>query len=309
MKSNKISIIAATLLLVGLVVFGVGFAMTGFNLSKLSTEAEFIEKSFVSPSGVSGIVIEDSNIAVKIIASPDDKVHVTYFENDKEFYEISQSKSGTLVITKKNDRKWYDYIFNLRFQSVHLTVAVPGNFSGDLSVKSSNSPIDASDIKAANILLDSSNARITASNVSVSAKFKASTSNGAITLSKVTALGDIVCDSSSGGITLDQVEGNTIETDTSNQDVVLTSVVSNDRIAIKTSNASIAFNDIQFKTGLDCYTSNGVVKGSLLGKLSDYTITSKTSNRKNDLPENQSGGAKTLVIETSNAPIVIGFMG
>jgi DUF4097 and DUF4098 domain-containing protein YvlB len=309
MKPNKIALIAAGCLLVGLLAIGAGFAMTGFNFSNFSMDAGYIEKTYISPTGVSGIVIDDSNMPMEITASKDDKVHVDYFENDKEFYEIIQSKSGTLVITKKTTRKWYDYIFNIRLQSVKLNVAVPADFSGDLSVKNSNGPIAVSNIKAKTIDLSTSNGKITADAVTVSAKFTTASSNGNLLLSKVTASEDIACNTSSGRISLDQVEGGAISLKTSNGGVVLKSVVSNKNILIKSSNGSVDFDSIRFATGLDCHTSNGSIKGTLPGKLADYAITSKTSNGKSNLPEKSGSGMKTVVIETSNGSIDVGFAG
>ena len=59
MKTNKIAIIAAICLLAGLVVFGAGYALSGFNPSMLGMGAGYNEKTYVSPSSVSGIVIDE----------------------------------------------------------------------------------------------------------------------------------------------------------------------------------------------------------------------------------------------------------
>jgi len=309
MKSHKIYILAAISLLVGLVVFTIGFALAGFDITKIGTETEYQEKNFVSTGTVKDIVIDESNLSVEIVQSMDEQVHVTYYENDKDYYDIGQSADGTLRIIKKNHRKWYDYFFNINFQSVKLIVAVPDDFSGDISGESSNAKIHLSGIHARDIHLDTSNGKIEAENIVISGKFEASTSNASITLSNVTASGDIFCDTSSGKISLDKLEGKNININTSNGSVILKSTLSNENILIETSNGSVNFDDIRFKTELDCHNSNGSVKGAITGKITDYTIKSETSNGKNNLPEKLNGGSKTIIIETSNGSIEIDFIG
>ena len=66
----------------------------------------------------------------------------------------SISPGDILSIIKSTRRSWYDYIFNIRLQAIKLTIAVPSDYSGDLSVETSNGSIDISDIKASSIHLE-----------------------------------------------------------------------------------------------------------------------------------------------------------
>lgn len=308
MKTNKIYILAASILLAGLVIFGVGFTLSGFDIHKISTQSEFIEKGYISKNEVNAIAMDDSNVKIDIITSNDSQVHLTYFESDKEYYDINQSADGTLSIIKKNNRKWYDYIFNINFQSISLTLAIPSNFHGDLSAKTSNASITLTDIHAATVRLDTSNNRITANQTTVSGKFEAKTSNGGIFLSKITCNDDVICNTSNNKISLEDVAGKNIRLETSNGSVSLQSVISNESILIDTSNGSVTFHDIRFKNNLNCHNSNASIKGEITGKLADYSITSKTSNGRNNLPEKTSGGSKTIEIDTSNNDIEINFV-
>jgi DUF4097 and DUF4098 domain-containing protein YvlB len=309
MKTNRIYIIAAVCLLFGLAVFAIGFTMMGLDITKFNTNSQYAEKSFVSTRTVSGIVIDDNDLSIKIVVSNDDNVHISYYENDKEHYEIKQSDIGTLSVIKHNMRKWYDYLFNISFQTTNLTVAVPSRFLGNLSAESSNGRIDCIGVNAADMILTTSNGKITVSNLMASGKLEASTSNADDILSNVTVSGNVACDTSNGKISLENVKGKNINARTSNGAVALKSVVSNENIVANTSNQQIYFDNIKFGTGLDCNSSNGAVKGNIAGKLVDYTITSKTSNGKDNLPERMSGGAKTIDITTSNGGIEINFIG
>ncbi|MHB1483515.1 MAG: DUF4097 family beta strand repeat-containing protein [Saccharofermentanales bacterium] len=268
MKTNKIILIAVGCLLIGLGIFIAGFAMSGFDIRNISSETKYQMKNFSSEENVKGITVDESNLSIDIKKSDDNKVHITYYENDKEFYEIKQSEDGILSIVKKNSYKWFDYIFNLNFQSRSLSLSIPVDYTGDLSVENSNSRISISDINANDISLTTSNGKITASNVVASGKIDFKTSNAMV-----------------------EVDG----------------VISKKDIKFETSNAQIKFKNIDFDNTLDCHTSNASIKGEIKGKMSDYSIRSKTSNGKNNLPENASGGAKTINIETSNSSIEVNF--
>lgn len=309
MKLKKLTIVGLVCLFIGLVLLIVGFAITGFDITKISTESKYQMKNFVSTNDVKEIIVEERNLLFEIRKSTDDKVHFTYYENDKEFYDIKQSDDGILSIIKKDTRIWYDFIFNINFQTNKPIIYIPDDFSGDLSVEDSNSSIDISDITAGNISLTTSNAKIIANDIVTSGKFEASSSNGTIVISKIKAEGDFICNTTSGKIDLKEIEADNFDLKTSNAIVILNAIVSQNDIVIETSNAQVRFEDIDFGNRFRCRSSNGSIKGEIKGKLADYTIRSRTSNGNNNLPENSSGGAKTIDIETSNNSIEVNFIG
>lgn len=134
MKRNKIYIIATVFLLAGLTTFLIGFANLNFDIRRLTTEEEFAEKAYTSSQPIQSIKIEDQDTDIHISASADEKVHITYYENDKLSYEISESKEGNLAISKKDDHAWYDYVFHMQFFQPKLLIQIPESFSGDLSI-------------------------------------------------------------------------------------------------------------------------------------------------------------------------------
>jgi hypothetical protein len=309
MKNNKIYIIAAICLIAGLALFTVGFFMTGFDITKLSSEGKYEEKSFVSSKIIDAIVIDDSNTGVAISSSADDKIHITYYENDKSYYEITERDDGTLSIAKKENRKWFDYIFVFNFQNVTLSIEIPANKNSKITAATSNNTINITDINASEMRLNTSNGTIDVKNVTVSGKIDTNTSNGGIYISDSAIAGEIICGSSNGPVTIDTVECESLKAETSNNSITLKSIISNNSINAHSSNGGINLDAIKFGTALSLQTSNNSVNGSIAGSLADYSVTTKTSNGKSNLPENITGGEKTIYIKTSNGNINIDFLG
>lgn len=308
MKNNKIYIIAAICLITGLALFAVGFSMTGFDIMKLSSEGKYEEKSFVSTKAIDTIVIDDANTGVVLSPSSDEKLHVTYYENDKSYYEIAERDDGTLSIAKKDNRKWYDYFFNINFESVKLSIAVPANYNSKITVATSNNIINITDINASDMFLNTSNGKIDVKNVTVSGKLDANTSNGGIYIADSAMAGEIICGTSNGPVAIDTVGCENVKVKTSNNSITFNAVTTNSSVNAQTSNGGINLEAIKFGTSLSLQTSNNNVKGSIAGSLADYSVIAKTSNGKSNLPEKTSDGEKTIYIDTSNGNIDIDFL-
>lgn len=306
MKTNKIYIIGAIVLIIGILIFAIGFWMAGFNINNLATEGTYVEKTFESTKDINTIKIDDSNTDVEFTASADNKLHMTYYENDKMYYEISEN-NGTFGVVKKSSRKWYDNFFNVNFGKRTLSVSVPADFNGDISIKTSNNDITVTGINASEMQLRTSNNRIDVENVKVDGLLDVNTSNGGINLSDSAITGDVVCRTSNGKIEFDKVGCANAEADSSNGSIYIESVNSSGKIDAKTSNGKIEIGDIKFVTECFLITSNNSIKGEIPGKLADYTVSSKTSNAKNNLPENMKSGDKKITANTSNGAIDITF--
>lgn len=306
MKSNKIYIAAAVCLLLGLLVFTGGFIMAGFNFKNISTSSLYMENSYVPGSVINDIKIDDSNTGIKVILSPDDKIHIKYFENEDDYYEITEN-NGILYMKKIYNRKWYKNFFNINFQKRDVILQVPSDYSGNIKIQTSNAAIDIKDIGCGNLVLTSSNARIETENIKMTnGNFK--TSNGSISIKNVNIDGDMDCQTSNARIETDNLKGKNIEMDTSNGRISLDKTAFSGKISAVTSNGAISFKDLNVGTDFVCKTSNGSVKGNILGKITDFDITSRTSNGKNSLPESMKAGNKILDVKTSNGSIDIEFI-
>jgi DUF4097 and DUF4098 domain-containing protein YvlB len=307
MKLNRLQIIAAICLVLGLGIFLTGFAMLDFDVTKLSTEEPYESKSYETSEAVRAISIDDRNADIEISPSRDSAIHVIYNENDQASYVISV-KEGELIIQEKTHRKWYDYLFVIQLEQPKLYVEVPQSFKSDIAAASHGS-VTVKGIVADDLLLTASDDRIEVKNVTVSGRMDVKTTDAGIYVSDTTVTGDIVCRTSGDRITLDGVRGKSISAENSDGRISLQSVTSAESIRLKTSSDDIRLAAVEFRDEMTCTVSDGNVKGSIAGRLADYSVTCKAVDGKSTLPESMSGGDKRLNIRTTGGNIDISFFG
>lgn len=261
-------IIAGVFLVSGIICCGAAAGMVDFDFARLGTNASYEQRQYeVSAADVEAIFVDDRNNGIMILPSQDDKIRITYYENEKEGYRIEE-KDGSLSIEYRDTRKWYEYIgISWSDMSRDMTIELPAGYSGTL---------------------------------------KAETANGAISVSDVSA-GELTVASSNGRITLENTVADEIHVKTSNGKIVTEEVGAKGKISLQTSNGAIVLGITEVGAGLTCKTSNGAIKGSVPGDLSDYSVTAQTSNGESNLPERYDGGEKTLQISTSNGAIQVEF--
>lgn len=187
-----------------------------------------------------------------------------------------------------------------------IEVVVPKAFSGRLHVGTSNARVSADDITCAQpITLTTSNSRIIAENVTCARELTLTTSNSRITLNDVNAASARLS-TSNGKVELDDVyiRGELIAHN-SNGSITAGDTVAEGALRLTTSNGSIALDDTA-SPDITLKTSNGTIGGIVKGLREEYTIRSSTSNASNQLG-NFDGGEKKLSAVTSNAPITLKF--
>ena len=325
--ANKKVFVPASILIAGLVLFFVGFAMAGFQLEELSTAIPYEEKTYTDEH-VASIVVKDSNVPVEFAVSKENRVTVRYFENEEYQYTI-ENQNGRLSIEKANHRKWYLHMFSFEWatQDVKLVVMVPESFQGDVAISTSNGQIDFSDGHVAKATLSTSNGRITVQNAETMGNLEVKTSNGRISLDRVKAGGDaqlvtsnanievteltasnIDVKSSAGNISINNTTAALdIKVKSSNGQVVLDQVSAARNVNADTSNSGIKLTKLNVGRSVSCGTSNGKISGTIVGRMEEFSITSSTTNGDNNLPKKTDNGEKNANFKTSNSDIEIAF--
>jgi len=308
MKSNKVLVVAAVFVLLGIVLGLAGFAIVGFNPRALNTEGIFEEKSYFSSSPVTGIDVDIKNARVRLEPSYDNKVYLTYYENDVLYYNVKQSEDGRLTVTMTDKMKWYDHIFSIQNVYFDFTVAIPEDYEGEISVRTSNGDIDIGNIKVSELNLSTSNSAINAERLTAGGSIRLDSSNGKISASDVIAGGSIACGTSNSEIRIDSCAAENISAESSSGAINIESTSSRGELIAETSNGNITLASVSAGTSIVCDTSNGSVEGDIYGRISDFTINADTSNGRSNLPAHMRGGDKKLDISTSNGNISISFI-
>lgn len=137
-------IISAILILCGAVITFVALDMVSFNFSELATN-KLINKSEIITKPFSNINVNISNEDLKIAQSVDDKCRIEYICPENLEYTLSVS-DGTLTITEKDNRKWYDYI-GISINETEMTLYLPENEYKNFDIETNTGDVSLKDIK------------------------------------------------------------------------------------------------------------------------------------------------------------------
>ncbi len=103
----------------------------------------FTEKSYASVGKeITEIRIDVRDRQIEVMLSPDNQIHIDYFESSKEYYDISVSDDHTLTMTAASNKKWTDYIGGKSaavFRKISLQV--PDAFLTTLKISTTNENI------------------------------------------------------------------------------------------------------------------------------------------------------------------------
>lgn len=82
-----------------------------FILSGCSNSSEpFEEKGYTSDRKINEINLDVRDREIEVSLSEDEQVHIKYYENSKEYYDISVSDENVLTMASVSDKEWTDYI-------------------------------------------------------------------------------------------------------------------------------------------------------------------------------------------------------
>ena len=308
-------VIGGVLLVAGGAMFGIAIAQ---NVKKdvVTRDVDLEDQTFANFK----FDCDVSDIEFKV--SEDGKKKITFKEEKKLTHEYSVS-DNTLVITQKDNRKWYEHIMDFSGLHMKTTIYLPAatygnidlkNATGDLSVaseftfenitgKQSTGDIDIKAKVTDVVDLKTSTGNIKLSNMDPkSVTLKAST--GDFYLENLNVEGDININMPDGGstgkATLTNVRSNNLSVRTSTGDMKLTNVVVTNKIYLKASTGDIKLNDVDAQA-LEIKTNTGDIKGTLLtGKM----FSVKTGTSRPSVPQSVEGHG-TCSLDTDTGKIII----
>ena len=137
----------------GVLLGGAALAMTSFEFSKVVTTMKYENKTAAyEPSLLAGIEIAAEDLKVVVSPSPDEQVHLSYWESALDATTI-EVDGGMLRFRHTVSDSWLDNFIHgfwssfARYRHV-IEIKIPASFAGSLSVTNENAALEASGLTA-----------------------------------------------------------------------------------------------------------------------------------------------------------------
>ena len=244
---------------------------------------------------------EDGDIYVEL--SPDEQIHISYYENSEESYAIT--RGSTLTFEKQIRQLWYR-LFRIDLYRPSACISLPAGYQGDLTVTTKNGTIHLQGISAAHCLAQSANGSLELKNLALQS-LSAGTDNGGLRLSGITA-GSVEAETANGSIWLETLTADTVTVSSKRGGLQMADV---DAAVLQgeTALGEVSFEKLRISQRLELSSHAGNVSGSLYGEQQDFTISARTSLGNCDLPQQTTGGACSLRLSTNLGDISVRFLG
>lgn len=310
-------IIAASLVLIGCILFAGVMSKLKWDFTKLST-VKYEMNAYEISEAFDDISINTDTADITFMLSNDENCRVECHAEEREKHLVTV-KDHTLVIEATPRDNWYDYI-GISFGESRITVYLPKTEYASLSINESTGDIEIPKdfiFNGVDIALSTGNVNFCAS-ASETVKIKTSTGNicvedisaGALDLSVTTGkvtVSDVSCD---GDVTVGVSTGKTYLTDTrcksiissgNTGDIYLDNVIATDKFSIERSTGDVKF-DASDAAEIFVQTDTGDVTGSLL---TDKVFITQTDTGDVDVPKTMDGGRCEIITDTGDIKITI----
>lgn len=315
-RGVKISlIIAAVLLIAGIVMMAASLGTTGFeglDTSPMVTNTHEIRDPF------SDLDISVSAAEVMLLPSDDGTCKVVCHEEERLYHSV-EVRDGVLHIKRVDEREWYDNI-GIHTGNIQVTVYLPQDEYGDLMVNGSTGLLDIS----GELLFDSIDVTVTTGIVncdaSVSDRIKIRATTGSIRVGDITVPSvelsvttgridaeNVICDGElradvkTGDTFLTNVRCGSLLSDGTTGDIHLTDVIALEKFDIQRTTGDVEMDGCDARLIL-IETRTGKVTGTILtGKIFD----ARTSTGSVRVPKSGPGGECSIITSTGDIRISI----
>jgi hypothetical protein len=314
MKKSLI-IIAALLIVAGIVVFVGAFALSGFDFSRLSAE-KYETKVYAISEAFDNIEINGMETDIFLKPSQDGKASAVCGERDKLGYDV-YVENATLFIIAKDKREWYEHVgvFNKtlavtlylpeeRYKTLKIDgrtgdIEVPGDFSfAEMSIETSTGDIVCEASALGDITAKATTGSITASKLTAK-NLSLSVDTGRVSASAISCEAALSVRVSTGRATLEDLSCAELRSEGSTGNVALENVIASDSFDIERSTGNVSFRSCDAGE-IRVKTSTGDVTGTLL---TEKVFITKTSTGSVNVPDSISGGRCEITTSTGDIDI------
>ncbi len=162
------------------------FTLTSFVMAGCSSGSDdpFTQQEYTAdPAQVEQISIDARDRQIQVSASEDGQIHITYFENSKETYDIAVSGEKVLTMVGADSKEWTDYIGGKpSAEDRVISLQVPDGLLEALTLSTTNEDITLSPLAVSgSVTLSSNGGDITFESLEVGAALSLTVKNGNIT--------------------------------------------------------------------------------------------------------------------------------
>ncbi len=311
-------IIAASLVLIGCIIFGGVMTVLKWDFTNLST-AKYETNNYRIQEDYKHISIVTDTADVTFIPSENEESSVICFEEQHVNHTVGV-KDGVLIIEVADTRAWYEHI-NLFSRTPKITVSIPHGTYGALSIKSSTGDIEIPnefqfeqmDIagRTGNVTVrasagDAVKIKTTTGNICVedasAGSLRLSVSTGKITVSNVICRGDAHINVSTGKTLLTHVQCKNLTSEGDTGDISLNRVITAETLSIERNTGDVKFDNSD-AAEIFIKTDTGDVTGSLR---TDKVFIVHTDTGRVDVPKTATGGRCQISTDTGDIKITVG---
>lgn len=279
-RSTKIWLVVAAILVVtGIVLFSVAVWQAAFDFDKLST-GKYITNAYTISEDFNNLSLDTDTASIVFVLSRDGVCKVECYEEEKAKHTVTV-EGDTLTIKVTDHRQWYDYI-GIHFDSPKVTVHLAKSEYTALSVHEDTGVVQlpteltfesvdiTTDTGSVNcfasvsglLKIKTSTGKICVENTSVGAA-DLSVSTGLVTVSQVNCREDMNIHVTTGRTNLTDIACKNLTSNGDTGDIALKRVIAEEKITIERSTGDVMF-DSSDAAGILVETDTGDVTGSLL---------------------------------------------
>lgn len=317
-KATKIWLItAASLVLIGCIIFAVVMSMLKWDFRKLST-FKYEKNTYEINEEFNSIFLNTDTADITFLLSSDGKCRVACYEPENAKHSVTV-KEDTLIVEEIDNIPWYKKI-GINFGSTKITVYLPKAEYTSLLIKESTGDIEIPRdfiFQNVDISLSTGDVEFYAS-ASESVKIKASTgdievenisagsldlsvSTGEIDAQGVNCEGNISVSVSTGEAELTNVKCKNFISSGDTGDLSLENIIAKEKFSIKRTTGDVKFRGSD-AAEIFIKTDTGNVVGSLL---TDKVFITDTSADRIDVPKTVTGGICKIKTDTGRIKITI----
>ena len=319
-KTKVWLIIAASLVLIGCILFAGVMSTLRWDFMKLST-VKYKTNTYKISEAFDGISINTDTADIAFMLSDDGNCRVECHEEANAKHSVTV-EDGILTVELIDEKSVYDFIgyIGLNFGSSKITVYLPkteysnllinGDTSDveipndfifkDVDISLSTGDVDFCASASEKIKIKTSTGDICAENISAGS-LDLSVSTGDVTASGVSCEGDVTVGVSTGKSKLSHIACKSVVSSGNTGDISLDNVIATNKFSIERSTGDVKFNGCD-AAEIYVKTDTGDVRGSLL---SDKVFVTNTDTGSVHVPKTVSGGKCEISTNTGDIIITI----